>query len=124
MANRNFTISIAPYFSFFMVSIPFYSTKAFALFVLAMAIVLGVTMILSVAEPEQQFIDLLYEASSAIGTAGITTGVTQQIGTLSKFVIMLAMYFGRLGPITVFLALMKKNKKAGIRYPEAKILIA
>lgn len=97
--------------------------KAFALFVLAMAIVLGVTMILSVAEPEQQFIDLLYEASSAIGTAGITTGVTQQIGTLSKFVIMLAMYFGRLGPITVFLALMKKNKKAGIRYPEAKILI-
>ncbi|WP_294394802.1 TrkH family potassium uptake protein [uncultured Clostridium sp.] len=97
--------------------------KAFTLFVLAMAIVLGVTMILSVAEPEQQFIDLLYEASSAIGTAGITTGVTQQIGTLSKFVIMLAMYFGRLGPITVFLALMKKNKKAGIRYPEAKILI-
>ncbi|WP_294403228.1 TrkH family potassium uptake protein [uncultured Clostridium sp.] len=97
--------------------------KAFTLFVLAMAIVLGVTMILSVAEPEQQFIDLLYEASSAIGTAGITTGVTQKIGTLSKFVIMLAMYFGRLGPITVFLALMKKNKKAGIRYPEAKILI-
>ncbi|WP_294152910.1 TrkH family potassium uptake protein [uncultured Clostridium sp.] len=97
--------------------------KAFALFVLVMAIVLGVTMILSVAEPEQQFIDLLYEASSAIGTVGITTGVTQQIGTLSKFVIMLAMYFGRLGPITVFLALMKKNKKAGIRYPEAKILI-
>lgn len=97
--------------------------KAFTLFVLAMAIVLGVTMILSIAEPTQQFIDLLYEASSAIGTAGITTGVTQEIGTLSKFVIMLAMYFGRLGPITVFLALMKKDKKAGIRYPEAKILI-
>ena len=97
--------------------------KAFTLFVLAIAIVLGVTMILSIAEPTQQFIDLLYEASSALGTAGITTGVTQEIGTLSKFIIMLAMYFGRLGPITVFLALMKKDKKAGIRYPEAKILI-
>ncbi|MGN0143814.1 MAG: TrkH family potassium uptake protein [Clostridium sp.] len=97
--------------------------KAFTLFALAMLIVLIVTMILSVAEPEQQFIDLLYEASSALGTAGITTGVTQEIGTLSKFVLMFTMYCGRLGPITVLLALIKRNKKNGIKYPEAKILI-
>ena len=97
--------------------------KAFTLFAIGMVIVLGVTMILSIVEPEQQFIDLLYEASSAFGTAGITTGVTQEIGTLSKVVIMFTMYCGRVGPITVILALMRKNKKTGIRYPEGKILI-
>ena len=88
-----------------------------------MAIILGVTMILSVAEPDQQFINILYEASSAFGTAGLTTGVTQEIGTLSKFVLMFTMYCGRVGPITVFLAIIKRNKNSGIRYPEGKILI-
>ena len=97
--------------------------KAFTLFAIGMAIVIGVTMILSIVEPDQQFIDLLYEASSAFGTAGLTTGVTQEIGTLSKFVLMFTMYCGRVGPITVFLAIIKRNKNSGIRYPEGKILI-
>lgn len=97
--------------------------KAFTLFAIGMAIILGVTMILSVAEPDQQFINILYEASSAFGTAGLTTGVTQEIGTLSKFVLMFTMYCGRVGPITVFLAIIKRNKNSGIRYPEGKILI-
>lgn len=97
--------------------------KAFTVFSLGMAIVLIVTMILCIAEPDQQFINLLYEASSAFGTAGLTTGVTQEIGTLSKFVLMFTMYCGRVGPITVFLAIIKSNKKSGIKYPEGKILI-
>lgn len=97
--------------------------KAFTVFSLGMAIVLVVTMILCIAEPNQQFINLLYEASSAFGTAGLTTGVTQEIGTLSKFVLVFTMYCGRVGPITVFLAIMKSNKKSGIKYPEGKILI-
>ncbi|MDU1507061.1 MAG: TrkH family potassium uptake protein [Clostridium butyricum] len=97
--------------------------KAFTVFALGMAIVLVVTTILSIAEPNQQFIDLLYEASSAFGTAGLTTGVTQEIGTLSKIVLMFTMYCGRVGPITVFLALIKRNNKSGIKYPEGKILI-
>ena len=63
--------------------------KAFTVFALGMAIVLVVTTILSIAEPNQQFIDLLYEASSAFGTAGLTTGVTQEIGTLSKLFLCL-----------------------------------
>lgn len=97
--------------------------KAFTLFAIGMAIVLIVTMILSVTEPDQQFINILYEASSAFGTAGLTTGVTQEVGTLSKFVLMFTMYCGRVGPITVFLAILKRNKNSGIRYPEGKILI-
>lgn len=49
--------------------------------------------------------------------------MTQEIGTLSKIVLMFTMYCGRVGPITVFLALIKRNNKSGIKYPEGKILI-
>ena len=81
-------------------------------------------MILTVTEPSQQFVDLLYEASSAFGTAGLTTGVTQQLtSSVSKFVLIFSMYCGRVGPLTVIMAVMHKKKKTGIKYPEGKILI-
>lgn len=98
--------------------------KAFTLLSIGMFIVITVTMILTVTEPSQQFVDLLYEASSAFGTAGLTTGVTQQLtSSVSKFVLIFSMYCGRVGPLTVIMAVMQKKKKTGIKYPEGKILI-
>ncbi|MBW6410015.1 TrkH family potassium uptake protein [Clostridium weizhouense] len=97
--------------------------RAFTLLVIAMILVMVVTMILTVTEPDQSFINLLYEATSAFGTVGLTTGVTQQLSTIGKIVIAITMYFGRVGPVTVILALVTKKKKTGYKYPEAKILI-
>ncbi|MDO5516863.1 MAG: TrkH family potassium uptake protein [Clostridium sp.] len=98
--------------------------KTFTLFAIGMLIVITVTMILTITEPSQKFVDLLYEASSAFGTAGLTTGVTQQITNwISKVVLIFAMYCGRVGPLTVIMAVMHKKKKTGIKYPEGKILI-
>ncbi|NFO73924.1 Trk family potassium uptake protein, partial [Clostridium botulinum] len=97
--------------------------KAFTLFFIAMMLVIVVTMILTIVEPKQSFINLLYEATSAFGTVGLTTGVTQQLSFAGKIVIMLTMYCGRVGPLTVILALLNRKKKKGYRYPEGKILI-
>lgn len=97
--------------------------KAFTLFFIAMTLVLMVTMILTIVQPEQSFINLLYEATSAFGTVGLTTGVTQQLTFAGKIVIIITMYCGRVGPLTVILALLNKKKKKGYRYPEGKILI-
>ena len=97
--------------------------KSFTLFTIGVAIVIIVTIILSITDPDERLINLLYEASSAFGTAGLTTGVTQEIGTFSKFVLMFTMYCGRVGPITVLLSIVRKSKNAGIKYPEGKILI-
>ncbi len=97
--------------------------KAFTLFALGMGLVIIVTMIISITEPNQKYIDILYEAASAFGTAGLTTGITQQIGLISKIVLMFTMYCGRVGTITVILAVMNKNKKTSIKYPEGKILV-
>lgn len=98
--------------------------KAFTLFALGIIIVILDTFILSILEYEETFIDLFYEATSAFGTAGLTTGVTQRIGTASKIILMITMYLGRVGPVTVLLAIMKRKKpNNSIKYPEAKIPI-
>ena len=97
--------------------------KAFALLIIAVGLVITVTMVLSITEPGESFIDLLYEATSAFATVGLTTGVTQRLSLAGKVIIMLTMYCGRVGPLTVALALARRKKKTGYKYPEGKILI-
>lgn len=97
--------------------------KAFSLFFIAMGLIITVTMILSVTEPGVAFIDLLYEATSAFGTVGLTAGVTPGLSSVGKVCIMIMMYFGRVGPLTVALSLTRRKKDKGYKYPEGKILI-
>ena len=59
-----------------------------------------------------------------MGTVGLTLGLTQHLNTVGKIIIMITMYLGRVGPMTVLLALTNRmSKKSGIKYPEDKILI-
>ena len=84
----------------------------------------GLTL-LTVFEPEMDFLSLLYEAVSAIGTVGLTADVTPNLGTASKIVIMCMMYIGRLGPVTTALVFgTRKNMKERIReLPEQRIMV-
>ncbi|MBS4803985.1 MAG: TrkH family potassium uptake protein [Clostridium sp.] len=97
--------------------------KAFTIVFIALALVIGVTMVLSYTEVGASFIDLLYEATSALGTVGLTLGLTPKLSSIGKVLIMIMMYLGRVGPLTVMLALTRKKKKSGYKYPEGKILI-
>jgi len=100
--------------------------RAFAIAVISMALVISVTMILSITEqPNIPFEYFLYEATSAFATVGLTLGLTTKLTVVGKIVIAFTMYAGRVGLLTIILALAKnKNSKSGtIRYPEDKILI-
>lgn len=97
--------------------------RAFSILIISFCLVIVVTMLLCITQPKEQFIDLLYEATSAFATVGLTTGVTQRLNFIGKIIIMITMYFGRVGPLTVALALTNKRKNKGYRYPETKILI-
>ena len=97
--------------------------KSFALLFIGMTLIMAVTMILTITEPDQTFISLLYEATSAFGTVGLTTGVTTGLSSIGKFIIIVMMYIGRVGPLTVAIALSSKQKKSKYKYPEAKVLI-
>lgn len=84
----------------------------------------GLTL-LTVFEPEMDFLSLLYEAVSAVGTVGLTADVTSSLETASKIVIMCLMYVGRLGPVTMALVFgTRENMKERIRkLPEQRILV-
>ena len=80
---------------------------------------------LSVFEPGTDFIDLMYEASSAIGTVGLSADLTPHLTTASHIVLMVMMYAGRIGPVTMALVFAgRADKSVQFReLPEKKIML-
>ncbi|WP_139996429.1 TrkH family potassium uptake protein [Paenibacillus paridis] len=96
--------------------------KALTITLISLGLVIIVTMILSMTET-QPFIHLLFEATSAFGTVGLSIGVTPELSTVGKVVIALTMFAGRLGPLTLAYALGPRTEKELYRHPEGKITI-
>lgn len=69
------------------------------------------------------FMDLMFEAVSAFGTVGLSTGCTVSLSTGSKLLTVATMYVGRLGPLTVFVALAQPPQKDKVRYPDEPVLV-
>ncbi|MEA4965329.1 MAG: potassium transporter TrkG [Oscillospiraceae bacterium] len=65
----------------------------------------------------------LFESVSAIGTVGLSMGVTQTLGTVSRLVLIFLMYAGRIGGLTLALALAEKRNRVPLERPVEKILI-
>lgn len=98
------------------------SAKAYTIVFLSLLVVCGGTFLLCILEPGFSFIQLMFEATSAFGTVGLSTGITPELGNLSKLVIVVIMFIGRLGAFT--LASMWANRPApSARYTEESIPI-
>lgn len=97
--------------------------KAFTIATLGAIIVGVVTMILSITEVNASFEYLLYEVTSAFGTVGLTLGLTPNLSSIGKCIIAFIMYLGRVGPLTVVVAITNHKKPVGVKYPEDKILV-
>ncbi len=110
--------------------ISFYThQKALAVTMLVICVLCGVTMIMTVTESElmaeHEFIDLLYEVASAVGTVGITTGITPYLSGAGKIIVAASMFFGRVGPITIALSLAKQqvNNQDIVEYPTEEVMV-
>lgn len=97
--------------------------KAFTLLFIGFTLVVIVTMLLSYTEKGTTFMSIFYETISAFGTAGLTLGLTPDLSNIGRILIIIMMYLGRVGPLTVVLSLTRKKEKSGVKYPEGKILI-
>ncbi|MEG2639283.1 MAG: TrkH family potassium uptake protein [Clostridiales bacterium] len=75
--------------------------KASVIAALAIGVVCTSTFLLTVLEPDIDFIKILFEVTSAFGTVGLTTGITPDLNTLSKIVLIFTMFIGRLGPFVI-----------------------
>jgi trk system potassium uptake protein TrkH len=96
--------------------------KAFSVAFIAFILVTVVTMALAITE-KAPFLKVLFEVTSAFGTVGLTTGITPDLTTAGKLWLIFTMFAGRVGPVTVALALAMRMQKAQIQYPEGKTLI-
>ena len=97
--------------------------KAVTLLVLFLGLVLLVTLLLSVSVRNEHLIDVFFEACSACGTVGLSTGVTNRLTLLGKFVVIAGMYVGRVGPLTLVLALTANVRKVHYSYPAEDVAI-
>lgn len=96
--------------------------RAFVIISLGFSWTVIVTCAVTAFEPTLPLRDVLFECFSAIGTVGLTTGITPLLTVPSKIVLMLTMYIGRLGPLTVA-TLWARSKIGGVSVPEEQFPI-
>ncbi len=75
--------------------------RAFIITLLASSVVFVNTFLISILEPEATFIQVLFEVVSGFGTVGLSTGITPNLHTASKVILIVTMFIGRLGPLTI-----------------------
>ncbi len=69
------------------------------------------------------FLDILFEVISAIGTVGMTTGITRSLNMVSRVILILLMYCGRVGSMTFAMSFIEKRKNAPVKLPVEKITV-
>jgi len=98
--------------------------RALTIMVIAISLVITITIILTISESGNNFLDILFETTSAFGTVGLSLGITPSLSVFGRLVITALMFTGRVGPFTVAIALASsRTDNSGIRYPEDKVII-
>ncbi|WP_077622194.1 TrkH family potassium uptake protein [Sediminibacillus massiliensis] len=95
--------------------------KAVAVTLMAILTVFSAAVILTIAEP-YSLTEIIFEVCSAFGTVGLSLGITGELSTVSKCVLMVLMFMGRIGILT-FLFTFYRNNPVDYRYPKEKIII-
>ena len=96
--------------------------KASTITLLSGGFVCIATFLMCVLEPKYSFMQLFFEVVSAFGTVGLSTGITPDLTVIGKLVIILVMFTGRLGAVTLLSAWIKQ-KEPTVRYSEETIAI-
>ncbi|MFD2659323.1 TrkH family potassium uptake protein [Paenibacillus thailandensis] len=97
--------------------------KALTMTLASLFVIILFTMLLSVTEPNASLLMILFEVTSAFGTCGLSMGLTTLLSEPGKVLIIIMMFIGRLGPLTLAYSLKRGNEKELFKYPEGKITI-
>jgi trk system potassium uptake protein TrkH len=96
--------------------------KAFAIIILSVLTITLSFILLNVTDPDKQMIPLLFEAVSAYTTCGLSMGVTQSLSAAGKIIVIVTMFVGRVGMLTLLVAFIKNTKNKSYIYPTEKLL--
>jgi trk system potassium uptake protein TrkH len=98
-------------------------TRAISVVAIAFLCLIFGLVLLVLSQPNIPFESLLFEAVSALGTVGLSVGITGDLDAVGKIIIILLMFVGRLGPLTVALAVGEREATKGFRYPQERIVV-
>lgn len=96
--------------------------NAVALIALGLTACMSFMLLLFVSQQNLSMRDLAFEAVSAFGTVGLSLGITAKLDIIGKCCIILLMFMGRVGPLTL-LVMMRPGRRPAVRYPEANVMI-
>ncbi|MGJ3249289.1 MAG: TrkH family potassium uptake protein [Elainellaceae cyanobacterium] len=85
--------------------------------------VIGVTTLISITDPDIEFIRVMFETVSAFATVGLSTGITASLSAAGKVAIIASMYAGRVGILLLMSAIYGDPKPSVINYPEENLLV-
>ena len=97
--------------------------RACAIVVIYVSLAMVSTLALCALQPELALRDVLLEVFSAVDTVGMTTGITRQLGTASRLILIALMYAGRLGSLTFAILIAHRRTPAPVQYPAGQLLI-
>lgn len=98
-----------------------YIFKALAVSMISVLLVFTALFFLDMTEKNASFLAILFEVVSAFGTVGLSMGITGSLTAIGKWIIIIVMFVGKLGPLTLAFSLSRPDKEK-IRYPKEDIL--
>ena len=104
--------------------IPYFQVqRAVSVAVLSMALIFLASMTLTLTEEGITFLRLFFDTVSAFGTTGLSTGVPPELSLAGRIVFMIIMFLGRLGPLTMALALAPREESTEYRFVQERVKI-
>ena len=98
--------------------------RAFAVFTLAVGLVFSGVLIVLIADGHQfTLTQIIFEVTSAFGTTGTSTGITEQLSTVSKLTVMAFMFIGRIGFVSFLLAISSRQRELTYKYSEERLMV-
>lgn len=97
--------------------------KAVAVTVGSAVVVIFATIMISIADRDVNFIRILFEVVSAFATVGLSTGITASLSLVSKVILIITMYVGRVGILLLMAAIIGDPKPTTVHYPEENLLV-
>jgi len=97
--------------------------KAVTVFLFNLILALTGSVIICAIQKDMSLSQILFEVFSAVGTVGMTMGITRDLALVSKIVLVFLMYCGRVGSVSFALAMLEKRARPAVSYPREEITI-
>jgi trk system potassium uptake protein TrkH len=97
--------------------------RAFTLISLSLSVIFITGFVVLINQPGMLMRDVFFEVFSGFGTVGLSLGITPRLSALSKVMVILLMYAGRIGPLTLLLAFSRRRALGKYEYIEERVLI-